>query len=71
MTQKIAGHWLIFIIAMLAGSAFGDPAGDTFLEVLGIKTVGAPQFVARAVAGLIIGVATYVIIDRISRRGKT
>jgi hypothetical protein len=58
---------LYLILPILFGTACAVPAGDLVLQVFGIEPTGAATVVARAIAGLLIGITLYLVMMRIRR----
>jgi hypothetical protein len=61
---------LYLIIPIIFGLASAVPAGDMVLQVFGIEPTSATKALARVVAGLVIGIAFYLVMMAIRRSGK-
>jgi hypothetical protein len=61
---------LYLIIPIIFGLASAVPAGDMVLQVFGIEPTSAATVIARVIAGLLIGIALYLVMMAMRRSGK-
>jgi hypothetical protein len=61
---------LYLILPIILATAFVVPAGDALLQATGFEPTGGAKFLTRAITGLLIFVAVYLVFIGIRRIGR-